>query len=387
MIRVRERIPGLSARTYLDSAGAGLPPTSVTRAMSEFVADWSKHGEQWDEYLMDVIECRQFFARLVGAKGNEVGVVPSVSVGLAALASSVDFSKRRKVVTSSLNFPTNVVLWQRMRESGLAKEVRVLGHQNGVVPIDSWERAIDDETAVVAVDYVSWFSGYRELVREIAEIAHKHGALTFVDAFHGLGVFPIDVKLDGVDALCCGFYKWLCGPHGAACVYVNEKELKNLEPSYIGWMGIRDNVIERAQAKRDPFDVPFEMESATPSATAARFEWGTWAAVVVRGAVEALKFALETGPASRFEGISTRRKELLEGLRELDVKVLGPVEEKNPGSGIVTFETDDHKTLVRRLAEKKVMVSGRFSHIRVSPHFYNTSEEIDSLLDALKAEL
>ncbi len=155
MIRVRERIPGLSARTYLDSAGAGLPPTSVTRAMSEFVADWSKHGEQWDEYLMDVIECRQFFARLVGAKGNEVGVVPSVSVGLAALASSVDFSKRRKVVTSSLNFPTNVVLWQRMRESGLAKEVRVLGHQNGVVPIDSWERAIDDETAVVAVDYVS----------------------------------------------------------------------------------------------------------------------------------------------------------------------------------------------------------------------------------------
>ncbi len=355
--------------------------------MSEFVADWSKHGEQWEEWLMDVLECRRLFARLVGAKGTEVGVVPSLSDGLAALASSVDFSRRRKVITSSLNFPTNVVLWQRMRESGLVKEVRILGHQDGVVPIESWENAIDDDTAVVAVDYVSWFSGYREKVREIAEIAHKHGALTFVDAFHGLGVFPIDVKRDGVDALCCGFYKWLCGPHGEACLYVNGKELKNLEPSYIGWMGIRDNVIERIQAKRDPFDVPFEIESATPSATAARFEWGTSASVVVKGAVEALKFALETDPASRFEAIRKRRKELLEGLGELQVKVLGPVEDEDSASGIVTFGTEDHKTLVKRLAEKKIVISGRFNHIRVSPHFYNTSEEIDTLLHELKAEL
>lgn len=354
--------------------------------MTDFAADWSKHGERWDEWVNDLVECRRLFTTLVGAKGNEAGVVPSVSVGLAALASSVDFSKRGKVIASSLNFHTNVVLWQRMRESGLTKSVKVLPHQDGVVPIEAWEKAINDETAVVAVDYVSWFSGYREKVREIAEIAHRHGALIFVDAFHALGVFPIDVKRDGVDALCCGFYKWLCGPHGAACVYVNENELKSLEPSYIGWMGIRDNVIERAQAKRDLFDVPFEMESATPSATAARFEWGTWAAIVAKGAVEALKFALETSPASRFEVISRRKRELLEGLRDLHVKVLAQAEEKNPASGIVTFETEDHKTLVRKLAERKIVVSGRFNHVRVSPHFYNTSEEIDILLAGLKAE-
>ncbi len=335
--------------------------------------------------MMAVLECRRLFAHLVGAVRDEVGIVPSVSVGLAALASSVDFSRRGKVVTSSLNFPTNVVLWQRMRESGLVKKVEVLKHRNGVMPIESWEKAVDDETGVVAVDYVSWFSGYREHVREISEIAHKHGALIFVDAFHALGVFPIDVKRDGIDALCGGFYKWLCGPSGAGCLYVNGEKLKELKPSYIGWIGIKDNVIERVEAKRDPFDIPFSLESAAPSPTAARYEWGAWAAVVVAGAVEALEFALETDPASRFEIIRRRRGELLAGLGKLQVATLAGGE--NAGSGIVTFAAKNHETLVRKLADRKIIVSGRFNHIRVSPHFYNNREEIGTLLDALRAEL
>lgn len=387
MLGVRDRIPALAGATYLDNAGAGLPPLSVTKAMNDFVADWAKHGEHWDQWLLDVLECRNLFGRLVGARKDEVGVVPNVSVGLAALASAVDFRKRRRVVTSDLNFPTNVVLWQRMREAGIVKTVELLKNRDGVVPIEDWEKAINDDTAVVAVDYASWFSGYREHVREIAELAHDHGALIFVDGFHGLGVFPIDVKLDGIDALCGGFYKWLCGPHGAACVYVNAGVLEHLEPSYIGWLGIEDNVLERVLEGRDPFDVPFQMETARPSATSARFEWGTWAAVVVKGAVEALKFAMEIDPASRFEIIGRRKRELLDGLRELGVKTLASKDERNPGSGITTFSTRDHKTLVRKLAERKIIVSGRFNHVRVAPHFYNTGDEIDALLGALKPEL
>ncbi len=382
---MRQRIPALSGRTYLDSAGAGLPPLSVTRAMREFVERWSREGERWEEWLADVLELRKQFAKLIGARENEVGVVPSVSVGLAELASSLDLSKRKKVVVSDLNFPSNVLLWQRMREARLLTEVEVLRGRNGIVPLEAWERAIDEETAAVSVDYVSWLSGYRERVREIADLAHGKGALALVDAFHGVGVFPIDVKRDGVDGLVCGFYKWLCGPHGAACVFLDERRLESMKPAYLGWFGVKDNVIERAQVKRDPFDVPFPVDKAEPSTTAARFEWGTSAAVVIRGAVEAVKFALSTEPGSRFRMITRRKEELTTGLQELGKKMLTPPLEESPGGGIVTFEAKEHKVLVEKLAAKRIVVSGRYNNLRVSPHFYNTAEEIELLLSALAA--
>jgi selenocysteine lyase/cysteine desulfurase len=212
--------------------------------------------------------------------------------------------------------------------------------------------------------------------------------LFVVDAFHALGVFPFDAKKDGVDVLVSGFYKWMCGPHGVACVYTNENVLQDLKPTYMGWHGVEDNVIERIQQNRDAFDVPFPHDRAGFAATAARFEWGTWATVAVIGALESMKFALESNADSRFQAIRKRRDELVEGLRKLGLKFLTPkVDAKHLGSGIVTFEAKNHRELVRKLASSRIMVSGRFGYIRVSPHFYNTQDDIDKLLEALKDSL
>jgi selenocysteine lyase/cysteine desulfurase len=372
--------------TYLDNAGAGLPPISVTDGMTELIDDWSKTGEHWDEWLLDVVDARRLFAKLIGGSKSCVGVVPSVSVGLACIGSSVKMSKR-KVVTSSLNFPTNVIMWQRMKEAGLVGRVSVLEQRNGIVPLEAYERAIDDQTALVAVDYVSWLSGSRESVRAISELAHAHGALLVVDSFHALGVFPFDVKRDGVDVLVSGFYKWLCGPHGVACVSVDENLLESLIPPYLGWLGIEDNVIERLQAGRDPFDVPFPLSSATPSSSAARFEWGTWATVAVKGAIEAMKFTLRSDPETRFRSIGALKTQLVEGLDGLGVKMLTPPLEVNPGGGIVSFESKKQSEVVSRLAKQKIMVSGRFGYVRVSPHFYNTAEEVRRFLGAVRTIL
>jgi len=149
------------------------------------------------------------------------------------------------------------------------------------------------------------------------------------------------------------------------------------------WHGIEENVIERLQQGRDVFDVPFSLDRAVPSRTSARFEWGTWAVVVVERAIEAVKFALLTDPASRWESIRKMRRELVEGLENLGLRVLAAGDE-TLGSGIVTFATADHKQLVKKLAERRVVVSGRFNHVRVSPHFYNAAEDVDLLLSALR---
>lgn len=381
--RVRKDIPALKSMTYLDSAGAGLPPLSVTDAMKAIVDDWSRTGEHWEEWLLDVVECRERFGKLVRAKGREIGVVPSVSVALAAVASSIDFSRKKKVVVSSLNFPTNIILWQRMRERGILRGVEVLRHRNGVVPIEAYEKMIDDNTALVSIDYVSWLSGSREKVKHIAEIAHRRGALILVDAFHALGVFPFSVKKDGIDVLVSGFYKWLCGPHGVACIYTAENLLKGLDPAYLGWHGIEGNVIERLRGGRDPFDVPFSQSSAKPSRSAARFEWGTWATVAVKGAIEAMKFAVKNNPSWRFKIIRELKQELTAGLEKVGAKFLTPPLETNPGGGIVTFRAKKMEAVVAKLLKKKIIVSGRFGHVRVSPHFYNTGEEIERFLTAI----
>lgn len=372
--------------TYLDSASAGLPSKRVSDVMQRLTLDWASKGENWEEWLMDVVNTRRVFAKMIGGKTEEVGVVPSVSVGLASLASALKLKSRRKVVTSSLNFPTNVVLWQRMKEAGLLQDVTVLKHRRGKVPLDTWEKSIDDKTAVVAVDYVSWFSGARENIKEITEIAHRHGALVVVDAFHALSVIPLDVKRDGVDLLACGFYKWLCGPHGAACVYVRRDLLQDFMPSYIGWHGIKDNVIERLMQSRDPFDVPFALNRGTPSATAARFEWGTWAPGVVAGAMEAMKLAIELGLGPRFSEIKKRMNELRSGLEEIGLRkaILTPSPDENQGGGILTFGVRKHSAFVSDLRKEGIVVSGRFDHVRISPHFYNTAEDVEELIHAVK---
>jgi selenocysteine lyase/cysteine desulfurase len=380
----RSQVPALSKVTYLDNAGAGLPPTRVTDAMKRFLDDWSSTGEHWDAWMEDVVEARRLFGTLIGARREEVGLLPSVSVAVSSVASSLRLTERKKVVTSALNFPTNVMMWQRMRESGILREVSVLQPSGGAVPIEAYAKAIDDKTAVVAVDYVSWFSGARESIKEISEIAHRHGALLLVDSFHALGVFPFDAKKDGVDVLVSGFYKWLCGPHGIACVYVDEGILGGLRPSYMGWHGIEGNVVDRQLAGRDPFDVPFPLDRAEPAATAARFEWGTWATVCVTGAIEAMKFALEGGIESRYGRIRAMRDKIQDGFSEMGVKVITPPPETNERAGIVSFETDRQQELVQTLMKQKIVVSGRFGSIRASPHFYNLPEEVDTLLDALK---
>lgn len=377
-----KEIPALSERTYLDSAGAGLPPISVTNAMREFIDEWSNEGEKWEKWLQDVVTLRREFSKLVGSSEEEIAIVPSVSVGLASFASSLDL-RNAKVVVSELNFPTNIILWNKMKRSKLVGNVKILHSKNGKIPIEEWEKEIDDETALVAVDYVSWLTGYKENLERIVKVAHSKGALVLVDGFHAVGVFPVDVKKLGVDVFVSGFYKWMCGPHGVACLYVSRKVLSETEPSYIGWHGINDNVIRRVNSGCDPFDLPLPIDGV-PSPNCDRYEWGTWASVTVRGALESIKFAERFTPKKRIKHVQYLVKELAANLSNLGIKPITPYDNENEFAGIITFPAKKYHELIDELKRRKIIVSGRYGNIRVSPHFYNTVEEIDKLLKAVK---
>ena len=378
--QVREQIPLLAKQVYLDNAGAGPPPRSVHAAMQAFLDEWRDHGEKWDAWLLDIINARELFGRLIRVRTDEVACIPNVSSGLGAVASSLDLNREQNVVVSELNFPTNIYLWHTLKARGLLKEIRVLRAVDGTVPLPAYERAIDDNTAAVSIDYVSWINGCRENVAEVTKIAHAHGALMLVDVFHAAGVLPLDARKLGVDALFCGTYKWLMGPHGAAFLYITPEALNQLQPSIIGWHGIKDSVISRIQAHEDVFGRPFDVDQATLAGDATRFEWGTWAVISVEGARAALEFTLKNPPEERWPLIEKLHARLEDGLRRKGRRVMSPAE-KEAWSGILTFEMPQAANVAKRLLGERIVVAPRVNTLRVSPHFYNTDSEIDTLLN------
>jgi cysteine desulfurase/selenocysteine lyase len=264
-------------------------------------------------------------------------------------------------------------------EEGLISDVRVVKAKDGHVPVADLEQAINDDTAAVSVDYVSWINGCRQDISEVTKIAHSHGALMIVDAFHAIGVIPVDVHKLGVDVLTCGTYKWLMGPHGTAFLYVNRDILQRLEPTIVGWHGISDSVIARTLANEDAFGRPFDTSRVEPASDATRFEWGTWSMISVIGAKAALEF---TQPEDREPLILRLTDRLLDGLAARSKRVTSPLE-KERRSGIMTFETSNAGTVARKLREEGLVVAPRVNTLRVSPHFFNKDSEIDALLEKI----
>ena len=380
---VRKEIPVTSRRAYFDNAGTGPPSINVLNAIHEYMADWRDYGENWEEWLPMIIESRRLFGKMIGASTDEVASVPNVTSALIALASSIKYKEGGNIVISDLNFPTNIYLWHLQKKHGRAKDVRLLHRdENGVVPMDQWESAIDDNTTLVSADYVSWTNGCRERIRDIAKIAHAHDAFFVADSFHGLGVFPINAKQDDVDALVCGMYKWMQGPHGAAYLYTRHDKLKELDPNYIGWHGVEDSVARRMAKQEDLFGKPFNIDDAEPASDATRFEGGSWGVVSIVGAKAALEYALKHDQQERYHRVLKVTDHLIEGLKKRGRRILTPLQ-SDRRSGIVVFEDQDPHATFDKLKSLNITVASRVKAIRVSPHYYNTEEEIDKLLAAV----
>ncbi len=378
---VRSRISITSKKIYLDNAGAGPLTKDVIDSIESFLRIWNDEGEPWDEVLEHIVESRRLFGSLIGGKLNEIAAVPGVSFGLNALLSSLKLDKGTNAVASSLNFPTGFYTLHALRSRGVLSEVRIAEHSDGYVSLDTYERLIDDKTSIVLVDYVSWITGYRERIREIASIAHEHGAIVIVDSFHATGVVPIDVKADDIDALVCGMYKWLMGPHGAGFVYVREELIDDLEPMLSGWMAIEDSVIKRMLRGERLFERPFNIYEFKPARDATMLEWGTWPAIAFEGALAALKFAIRFDMPNRYGSHTSKIvRRLMDLLESKGYKLVTP---RSSYAAIVSFRHERPYELASHLKSRGIIVSPRPGIIRVSPHFYNTFEEIEKFVDSV----
>jgi selenocysteine lyase/cysteine desulfurase len=234
---------------------------------------------------------------------------------------------------------------------------------------------IDDHTAVVAISHVEFGSGQRYDLCRLSEAAHSSGALLVVDATQSAGAIPIDVSREGVDVLVAAGYKWLCGPFGAAVMYVAPHLQTRFEPGLTGFRSHRDMWDLRADRIQYRDD-------------AGRFEFGTMAYGCALGLGKAVEFILALGSDAIFAHDLKLRERLVEGLKQRGAQLLSPVNDKEH-SPIVSARFPDfsESSIVDYLKEKGVIVSPRADFIRFSPHLYNSSDDIDRALEILDQAL
>jgi selenocysteine lyase/cysteine desulfurase len=315
---------------------------------------------------------KPFFAKLINAETEEIAVVENTSVGMNIAANVLHPKPGSKIVTTDLEYPS--VVYPFLRKS-LGVEVEYVKNVKGKVLLEDVERVVDDKTAAVAISHVEYANGFRHDMRAISEIAHEHGAYVIVDAIQSTGAVSVDVKRDNIDFLTASCYKWLLSPPGAGYFYVREELIQKFEPPFTGWASVKQEIFNTT----DFWDI-WKLEL---SETATRFEVGSPSYISLVGAREALKLLLSVGISNIERRILGLTDHLIDSIKDMNLDLQTP-EEKACRSGIVNFRVENPRQVAEELGRKGIIVSARSNGIRVSPHFYNTEEEIDALTNEIR---
>lgn len=371
LLSYRDDFPIVVNKVFLNTCSLGALSKRSIANVNEYLEMWASLGASaWYEIWMGKLaELRAAYARVVGTVPDRISLGPNISSNVASVLSALDLSKRKKIITTDLDFPTiGHGLLARQREG---VQVQFLHSPDKVtVPLEMFEAAIDDDTALVATSHVYFTSGAIQDVAALAKMAHRRGALLLVDAYHATGHVPTDVAAIDCDFYTSGSLKWLLGGSGIAFLYVSP-HVAGLEPTQAGWWGMANM-----------FD--FDIESLMWREEASRYETGTPSVASVYAALGGLSYIEEIGVERIRERDNALATDLIERAREAGFtpRVMPTPEER---TAIVLLNFEQPRPIVAALAEEKIIVDSRPGAVRISPYFYNTVEENETIILALQA--
>ena len=363
----RRRIPLLASCIPMNNCSQA-PQTDATRAAAErYLDSWNGSGMDWDAWMSEVALAKAEFAKLIGATADDIAVFSSVSEAASAVASALTLQGRRtNIVVSDAEFPTIAHVW-------LAQEQR--GARVSWAPVradadaSTDDALVDDRTALVSACHAYYMNGLVQDSTRIAGIARDAGALSFVDAYQSLGTIPIDVHALGVDFLASGNLKFLMGIPGIAFMYVRPEIVDTLQPSVTGWFG-----------RANPF--AFDARSLDWSPTASRFDTGTPPVINAYVARAGMEIINALGPANIRAWLVQLGQRLIDGGRARGLELRGS-DEMRQKTATTAFVVGDSHAVEHAMRERGVIASARGDVIRLAPHFYSTTGDIDRALDVL----
>jgi len=366
---IRGEFPIFEHTTYLNSCSQGALSHRVKDAVEGWLAGWDENGAEWHHWVERAETARGAFARLLHAEPAELAVTTSVTQGVSGIVSALDLQARPKIVISEYEFPTVGQIAHAQELRG-AEVVHVTPEEDGSISPERFAEAVDERTALVCCTTVSYRTGHRHDVAEIARIAHESGALCLADSYQAIGAIDFDAHALGPDFVTGGTVKYLLGTSGLGFLYVRAGLLPKLLPSQTGWF-----------ADEDIFRM--DISDYSPAADARRFDAGTPPVPNIYAGVAGMSIIEEAGTAAIEEHIASLGARLIDGLEELGAVVPTPRDPARRGP-LVTVRSTDVRRLVDQLAAEKIVCSERDSNLRIALHLYNVEQDVDRLLDALR---
>jgi kynureninase len=367
--RLRAQFPALEKSVYMVSHSLGAMPQATFANLEAYARLWVDKGiVAWEDWLPEVDRAAARIATLLNAPPGSVTMATNVSQIQAIVASCLEYRpKRPRVVYTALNFPSVSYVWKAEERRGA--QVVIVPSDDGIgVPTERLLQAIDERTLIVPISHVLFRSSYVQDVAAIVARAREVGALVLLDAYQSAGTVPLDVTALGVDMVCGGSVKWLCGGPGAAYLYVRPDLVTRFQPRVTGWFG-----------HRAPF--AFAMPEQEYTDTIWRYVGGTPAIAALYQARAGIEIVNQIGVQAIREKSLRQTEHFLARCRHSGYRINSPIDSGRRG-GTVVFDFPGSEEVGRELNRRRFLCDHRpGAGLRVSPHFYTTDEEIDRFMD------
>ncbi len=356
---------------YLNHAAVAPLSFRVRDAVDRYQTRRALKGiEPYPWILKTVQETREMLANMISARADQIAFVLNTSDGLNIIAQGLDWQPGDRVLLNDLEFPANVYPFLNLRRRGVEVDVvSLVDIMDQMDVVDAIAKQITDRTKLVSISHVQFLTGAKANLAAIGKFCRERDILFAVDAIQSLPHTALDVERDCVDFLACGSHKWMMSDMGAAFVYVGDRALARIQQASLGWTSIENS-----------FD--FSLRPDELRAGAARFENGTMNFAGITALRASLNFFFEFGLREMERAVLDLTGYLIDRLEQRGVEVVTPKPESER-SGIVSFNFPDAQKVFERLQSRNILISIRQGRLRVSPHFYNTEEEMRKLMVGL----
>jgi cysteine desulfurase / selenocysteine lyase len=371
----REDFPAFDRFTYLNTASAGLVPAAAVRAAHDFEAELAEAGTTGmdEDTEVGILEgARQAAAHVLGADPATISICTSFTEAVCQVAWWLRPGKGENIVSSDADFPSVTYPWHRIAEDTgcQVRLVSVLDDPEGF-DVSKIAEQVDSATAAICISHVQYLTGHLLDLRDLAALAHDHGALLIIDATQSAGQVPIDVTATGVDVLITGSYKWLCGTFGAAACYLSPSMLEHFRPPFVGW-----------RSTEHPYSLDARWKPLASTARRMEYSTGSYAAAIAFG------HAIRYVSSMSLDEVAAHNAELAsriaDGLAERGAKLLTPSDpRRRAGTVTARFPGHDGEAIAGELTRRGVIVSPRVGSTRFSMHFYNNADDVDRALAVL----
>jgi selenocysteine lyase/cysteine desulfurase len=308
---------------------------------------------------------------MLGARREQVAFVRNTSDALSTVANGLSWTAGDNLVTFSREFPSNIYPWLRLRNV-YGVEVRMCEEQEGRIDFDELARLVDQNTRMIAISHVQFASGFRSDLERLGRLARRHDALLVVDVIQSLGVLPVNVDSELIDVAAGAGHKWLLTPEGVGYLYLSDRARERIQPTLVGWISVRD------PENYNNFEQ--EWNEGTLA-----WETGTGPAALLYGLKASLELLNSVGTKSIAQHLEGLTDYLCERLTAKDYEVVSsrlPSEK----SQIVCLRHRGNLPAMKlygHLKARNIITAPRGDRLRIAPHLYNTTQDIDSLIEAL----